>query len=196
MAWIYRAGDPASDGLASTSHTIGMNASSGISLIQRSAHDDGSARPAGAPLARRPVQPKYTGSNTASPNRRAQPAGARSHHGRESGMSRGPATAPGRAGMSRTSVARSGTGRPSAQALAHRRLARSRPGSPGCAAGEHRGHPRHHEHDVEGLDPVVALHALAPAAGVGWRAILACRGEAAAGTPATHRRMARRNTVR
>ncbi|KAG1247924.1 hypothetical protein G6F65_019901 [Rhizopus arrhizus] len=34
---------------------------------------------------------------------------------------------------------------------------------------EHRRHPRHHEHDVEGLHPVVALHALAPAAGVDGR---------------------------
>ncbi len=46
MAWIYRVQmTPPQNGLASTSHTIGMKASSGISLIQRSARDDGSALP-------------------------------------------------------------------------------------------------------------------------------------------------------
>gem|GEM_PF-7084764 len=49
---------PAQNGLASTSQTIGMKASRGISLIQRSAREDGSALPLATPFNKRPVHTK------------------------------------------------------------------------------------------------------------------------------------------
>ena len=69
MASIYRVQmTPPQNGLANTSHTIGMKASSGISLIQRSARDDGSALPLATPLSRRPIQMKYASSTTTRPS--------------------------------------------------------------------------------------------------------------------------------